>query len=438
VLGIIFAIIDYVGKTAQVSSISRVFKRSRVVWRPERRKLLDNCGYHARNPKIITLEIKGTIFFGSALQLLSSITEEISIDGSSEDAKRADSLQEHQFTRLTRANSTPSPTIVSRPNVPSSVTETRGTHLIPPSLKSKPRFVVLDLSQVPNIDSSAARGCFLQLAKMCARHGIVLCASGTSPRVDWIFRSHDAAFGIHEEERVKNMIATERRTSLSECPDRILLFANLYEALEFCESKLISELEMNAPKARGGSVMGALVPLQRSHSDMKVSLATAFINILGLDRDEASQLEAFERKEEPFHDELRFDLNKIIFQRGSIADSFYCVLSGSVAVLREKNRSRPPTNILSGAGNVPIDRLRKNNPDIRAFLPPGAVFGFVDFILEKTYSFSAVAAKEGTVVAKLHRSGLDRLKAETPKLEHIVDKVLLQASILELSNAVDP
>ena len=40
----------------------------------------------------------------------------------------------------------------------------------------------------------------------------------------------------------------------------------------------------------------------------------------------------------------------------------------------------------------------------------------------------------GTLVAKISQSTIDRLKNENKNLHHIIDKVLLQASLLELAN----
>lgn len=60
--------------------------------------------------------------------------------------------------------------------------------------------------------------------------------------------------------------------------------------------------------------------------------------------------------------------------------------------------------------------------------------GFVDFVLERPRTFSVVAGSDNTLVAKCHRSGLDRLKAENPVMDRIVDKVLLLCSAVELAS----
>lgn len=54
-----------------------------------------------------------------------------------------------------------------------------------------------------NLDASSATSCFLQLAKICEKRGIFLCAAGALPRVEWMLRSHHVAFHYDEEVEVK-------------------------------------------------------------------------------------------------------------------------------------------------------------------------------------------------------------------------------------------
>lgn len=437
ILGIGIAIVDYVVTTARVSSMTRVVKQSRAVWRQDQRQILNMHGYHIQHPKIVTLEVKGTVFFGSGLQLLTQITDELSINVSEMDMQ--DIMT--QSPRHVRSSSTPSPLSNLRKVKQERFVENSQKQPLfkaPTPKKTKPRFVILDLAQVPNMDSAAARGCFLQLAKMCSRNGVVVCASGATARVDWILRAHSCAYAADDEEKEKGKFGRKSEDPSEEGPNKIFLFETLYEALEYCESMLISELQPSTPN-RGRMSPGNLYA-PRSLRQETISLSTAFVNLLGLNRDDTTMLEAFEKREAPFHNETEYHSGEAIFQQGLTSDAFFVVLSGSVAVFRGE-RITSSTNILSGAGNVQASRPRKQGSDIgeaSVFLPPGSVFGFVDFILERQWGFSAVAAKDNTLVARLHRGGLERLQSETPELKNIVDKVLLQAAILELSNVREP
>jgi SulP family sulfate permease len=85
VLGVLVAIVSHVISTAQISSVNRVSMSSRAVWTPSDYKLLHDHGYNPLYPKIVTLEITGTVFFGSSLKLLERVSEEIVLNLSEEE-----------------------------------------------------------------------------------------------------------------------------------------------------------------------------------------------------------------------------------------------------------------------------------------------------------------------------------------------------------------
>jgi MFS superfamily sulfate permease-like transporter len=68
--GVVVALVDHVASTTRVSSLSRVNKRSRALWSQEDWNVLQLHGYQPHHPKIATLEIKGSVFFGSSQKLL--------------------------------------------------------------------------------------------------------------------------------------------------------------------------------------------------------------------------------------------------------------------------------------------------------------------------------------------------------------------------------
>ena len=65
-----------------------------------------------------------------------------------------------------------------------------------------------------NVDASAASSCFLQLAKLCEKRGIFLCAAGVLPRVEWMLRSHRVAFKFDEEVEIIPLEEKEACTKL--------------------------------------------------------------------------------------------------------------------------------------------------------------------------------------------------------------------------------
>ncbi len=185
-MGIAIAIFDYVWTSANVSSVVRVARRSLTLWSPQQRSYIESHVYNAQRPKIVPLECRGSVFFGSSMQFLSSILDKISIAPSVEETTEINRARHSVNSPLPSASDSPSVHLQRRK-------QEREDDLKRKSPRAPPRYLVLDLSSVSNIDASAARGCFLQLAKICAARGIVVCAAGANSRISWIMQTHDAA-----------------------------------------------------------------------------------------------------------------------------------------------------------------------------------------------------------------------------------------------------
>ena len=353
VIGILVSLVDHVVVSASTTGINRVTKRSRAVWSPGEHKLLQNQGYHPEEPKIVTLEVVGTVFFGSSLLLFQRMTDEVGIGDSNVNEGATDSGMASPRTphggslmlsRQLRTSSSPKSRVKRR--------------------RKRPRFVVLDLTQLTNLDASAARGCFLQFAKICAKQGITVCASGPSSRIDWMFRSHDVAYDREEENRIKaifqaNLHGTPHSTKhplphSTPRPERILLFLTTYEALEFCENALLRQLDAVNPSP----VSRAISPLRSGKEAL--SLASLFETILGASEEEREVLSRLEGNR--YHDEVSFSAGQEIFRDGVHPDAFYVVCRGAVAVAVDPRSSaryiyRKKQEIVSGAGPVHIPSM---------------------------------------------------------------------------------
>ena len=180
--------------------------------------------------------------------------------------------------------------------------------------KTKPQYVVLDLSHVTFIDASAARGCFLQLSKMCASRDIMLCGSGASPRVDWMLRSHEVAYSDEEEANAKLITLPFDDPKLV----KLLLFETVYDALEYCEVKLLDEMEKRhihvKPKT---SLCDSILPRNRNlqfTSLTKHSLPAVLAHFLGLEEKDMYQLDGFASVN--FHKELELSKGEVVFTKG--------------------------------------------------------------------------------------------------------------------------
>lgn len=258
-----------------------------------------------------------------------------------------------------------------------------------------PDFVVLDLKEMQNVDASAARGCFLQLAKMCSKRGIILMASNATPHVDWLLRSHDAAFPITEqkkEEEHKKTLLFKQQQPQNQHPsfaplnknenekdesstnsEKIILFETLEEALEFCESCLMERFyvskssssvvpmtsttynnnnnnDNNRNEDEESPRLPRRVPSACALSQMcdgvsqhKYTLSCVFHQYLGLKDEEVKLLENYDKNtsekenlSSSLHEEICLKSGEVIFQEGEHSDAFYLILSGSVVLQKNK------------------------------------------------------------------------------------------------------
>ena len=259
------------------STVTRVTRRSRAVWKPDDWKLLQTHGYGGRDPRIVTFEVRGSVFFGSSVQLLQQITGGLGLSATDEETKEA--VLRSPGPHRGRALLTSSDRSLSFGRAPS-----------PDRPHRPPQYVVLDLSLLTNLDASAARGSFVQLAKMCGKRGIVICATGANPRVEWMMRSHEVSYGEEEEEAVKASLLKESSGTRSE---KVLLFLTIFEGLEFCENLLVKKMAQSQllPTKRP-SFVRLDEPISSTEEGVKEgqekSLSRIFAHILDLPDDRRS------------------------------------------------------------------------------------------------------------------------------------------------------
>lgn len=194
------AIFDFVWTSATVSSVVRVSRRSLALWSPQQR-LFINEQYNS--DRIVTLQLRGSIFFGSSMTVLSNILDEAGVPAyidEQAEISRANSPLPHRRMNSVRIPSSLSPTAVSpgsgslsKRRQERSQQQPKKKLIMAANRRAPPRFLVLDLASVSNVDASAARGCFLQLAKMCNKRKITVCASGANNRINWLLETHDTA-----------------------------------------------------------------------------------------------------------------------------------------------------------------------------------------------------------------------------------------------------
>eukprot|EP00522_Entomoneis_paludosa_P010032 CAMPEP_0172466436 /NCGR_PEP_ID=MMETSP1065-20121228/56134_1 /TAXON_ID=265537 /ORGANISM="Amphiprora paludosa, Strain CCMP125" /LENGTH=974 /DNA_ID=CAMNT_0013223237 /DNA_START=140 /DNA_END=3064 /DNA_ORIENTATION=+ len=429
-IGVLFCIVEHVVANAQATSVHQVRKRSRAIWSKDEYQFLHDRAYNTTSPKIVTMEIVGPVFFGSSLSLLDRLREEVALTANESSEPKNVQASPHTSSFLLTKDKRPS--FFRQP--PPSMAPTR-----------PPKFCVLDLTQVSNMDASAARSCFLQFSKLCQKKGMTVCATGATPRIEWMLRSHEAAYETREEEeKVKATLqASNNNSSLSaeSATDKMLLFFTVQEALEFCEATLIHQFHINPNKSSDPSLLLAV----EIENDGKLS--SVFAKFLGSLPEEAEQLKGFDTQR--YHDEVEFNAGEKVVSKESRPESLYVVLSGAVAsgVVRSQRVYKHKQRIVSGAGLVENssfsnlvdicaggDGTQDSPPVIATLWPVGGVFGYSDLLLDRPRTFTAFATKNETKVARITRSNLNLLQQEDPALNALLHRVLLKASVFDLAN----
>eukprot|EP00980_Cylindrotheca_fusiformis_P030448 scaffold24824_cov147-Cylindrotheca_fusiformis.AAC.2 len=425
IVGVLIAIVEQIVTTAKTTVVNRVQKRSRAVWTRADSKILNDHAYNSYAPAVVVLEVVGTVFFGSALHLLNLITDEIGLVESKADVEAFMSP---------RTPHTSSAILTKNPSF--RTTTQRNLH------KRPPKYLVLDLMGMSNLDASATRGCFLQLVKMCSKRGIMVCASGASQRVEWMFRSHHVSIADSDEETtVKGkLLSQQERQSAKESLENILLFVTVQEALEFCETSVI-QFSNNPNRSLSLSQIAGL-------EDQSISNVLAYV--LGSSEDELKILNRLEGKR--YYDELELKSNTKVFRKNEYADSFYIVLKGCVALQQSISLTSGPSAkpVLSGAGLVSSKRVtssgnlfdeafleeQKKSPDKRVstLWRTGGIFGYLDFLMDRPRDYQASSTLEGTKLAKFSNSHMNLMQKEDPALYSLVQKILLHASSRDLAN----
>lgn len=210
-----------------------------------------------------------------------------------------------------------------------------------------------------------------------------MCASGASIRVEWMLRSHDVAYSLVEEIRIKERHPNE---SIRQDSKRLLLFLTIHEALAYCETGIIHRMG----KQGSGFLEDRFSP--KFSNKQNGTLAFVFSRILGCASEEERTLQKLNSKR--YHEEIEFDAGEEIFAVNTHSDAFFIVLHGSVAVAinttDHRYAEKSAKRILSGAGVVehsismqdlldPYPNEKKKSPFVFASVwPVGGVFGYVD------------------------------------------------------------
>jgi MFS superfamily sulfate permease-like transporter len=224
---------------------------------------------------IVTLELHGFIFFGSAVRILDAIQQSLFTGGQFSDHSHQHCGAKQYQNQQRRSYENPVGVPGFRNSVPA---------------RDLARFLILDFFHVTGLDTTGAATCFVTLCQILAQRPeatrpttVIFCH--VAPRVRELLQAHhvlppplgagDSTTGGHQEgEEASSAATAAHRWAVRE-------FESTDEALEWCEAQLLAELDAGnidrrAPKLSPRAAPDASGPLVTPPSVGDGSLATAW------------------------------------------------------------------------------------------------------------------------------------------------------------------
>ncbi|OWZ11419.1 Sulfate Permease [Phytophthora megakarya] len=225
VLGIGFAIINFLLGYAQVRVVNRRSRSSAAVRKLAARTLLGQ-----KRDAIVYLELYGYLFFGSSVQVLEDVQKAVHICRS-RTAMRQKSSKGVDFEPEYVDDSGIPLTPVSKRDIP---IECLDGSPAPHSDGLPTEYVVMDFSRVSGMDATAARSAFMILQQHCKRHEITVIFANVLPEIRSLL--------------LRNEITDEEN-----------FFLNADSALEFCENQLLVHTNHSQDLTRRHESMSVLL-----------------------------------------------------------------------------------------------------------------------------------------------------------------------------------
>ncbi|RMX69466.1 hypothetical protein DD238_001378 [Peronospora effusa] len=430
VVGIIIAGFNFIYSYIATSSVHRVMRRSRVERDLRERVLLQNM-----RMSIVTLELKGYIFFGSSVKVMDEVRrhvlvtttekQEAQTSGSSTFLSRhqpspyvARSLEDQFNDDLATLDS-----VFDDHEIHGySSTPKAGGKSGPAALHAaRTRYFILDFEKVSGVDATAVRSCFNATKELLAQHGIALIFACVPTDAERLLRVHD-------------VIEKEDGSGTG-----LLVFDTLDKALEWCEDELLVSagvlpLSESAPAlaANGGNdgqpwqLLDELLPRPDGFHDKNDKFArTSSDGSQPCDGDEKSVVLTRDLGE-MYVTHLLKQEGDTLYRAGGLVNGVYFIGYGKVDVFM-------PSKIHEGLG--PGFRGRKRITRVCQ----GGLVGASEMILHKRHQFTA-QAKSSSSIFFLSKSHYARMQKAHPALAARFQQAMLQSmaiGVLESNMADD-
>ncbi|ETK73327.1 hypothetical protein F441_20172 [Phytophthora nicotianae CJ01A1] len=445
--GITLAAASFLVEYAKAQDVRIVHKTSNVIRNADQHALLYGASSVSgdadrsesrQQDAIVTIELQGHIFFGSATRIQNCVKSAVYIRSEGrENAARSASMGQIHASEETET--WPLLSVRREPrsgyatdahvSVPSPLVNLHGEPCTDPDRKPT-RFVVLDFSRVSGMDATAARSCFLvlklsfSLSKVCA----VYC--GMRPSVEFLLRANDV---IPDAQTQEELIQVETRQR--EC----YVASDLDLALDWCEQQLI----LSAAKWR--SIRSGQHLILSSLKSSALPLAQVFAAYLSDTRKgDPATLQHLEELAQLFN-VSEWETQKNLFQVGERSNAWFVLLRGTVELLTipteatlasysPKSEQAEPTRFQDSFNTL---NNHKNQPSTQRELVgrvrPGCIFGDMDFMLEQPRVMDATSTAADTLTCSFTRKEMVELRDNHPELALLLHEILLRASYMTLA-----
>lgn len=449
--GVALAALAFLVEYARAQTVRVVHKTSNVIRNAEQHRLLyssDKSGDGGRTKQqaVVTVELQGHIFFGSATRIQNVVKRAVLVRSQSVPARPRRSTNHFGrcgggsvcSTATTVATSSshsnlsshgdeyehlplvsrdaPFPTYGGAASDDGDVcaletldgtpaTERRGCEDRSCFHATRTRFVVFDFSRVSGVDATAARACFLALKVLLDRAEVSVVYCGMRPRIEALLRANGVL-----------PLADQESDHVYESFRYCRVVKDLDLALDWCEQQLIADAawHLRALSIECGTPLVANSP----SSDSALSLAQV-LNAY-LDRlDSHIDMEALvEELASHFHLSV-WQPHAEVFALNEPADAWFVLLSGRVELFTPVPSSPLSASTVEPSRGELVGRVR-----------PGCVFGDMDFVLRQPRVVTAVATAPSTLVARMDRRQMCALR---PALVLVLHQVLLRASVMTVN-----
>lgn len=371
--GIICAALNFIYSYAEVAFVIQTPGRSSVQRNFSERRLLN-----ASRKEIVSLELHGYLFFGSAIHVMEKVKEHIFI-------KRSVKPQNYgiEFGATLESLSQ------KKSSVPADAVETW--------------FVLLDFEYVTGIDATAARSSLSGMKNLLASHKIELVFTRMSDDIE------------------RQMFSNE---ILSTLPDGngIQAFSLMDDGIEWCEEKILSRKESRLSKAHTSSYNNLLFePSPKVHmvDDNLESPHNILISILSsaMDKNELladSKMNVLDASLLDYFEIQQVAAGTVLYALGEPSKHLYMVGNGQL-------------ELFTGKKDQKLDAARL----VR--ISSGSTVGEIDFFLGQPMTFTCRTLSD-CLLFRLSRDSFIKMKLDSPRMCATVQTSIIKCMSLSILN----